>query len=523
MQSILTLDLSTTPAEVLLCEVDGNLIEVTERRAVDLTYLTRREVLISPDFASMHSGQNGTGSATATSGGTATGEQDEDSPELELGAERLQAVINTLPVNWTNPVIIVPPVDSLSLNIDLPFGDSKSIAKIIDLEVQDVVPFEVQEFLVHYRALGVPNTNSPAGTLSSKGSFDVFVSLIPKLVVKNVLALCRKAGIEPFIVTTSGSSVGAVYDIAKDYFKDNSAIIVCEDPYYHLATFIGGQLRSERVIRREIGTEESLGYQRVFTEIRLSIGAVERRYSHRIEHTYVTGQVARLPQLQQILGRPAERFTLQDVVKAPFDVKGVSCLASVFARDDATQSILTNFRSREFSYSPRFHELVSGLRTTAGYFMAALSAVMVSLLVLYFAREYRLSKMDAALKSEIRLIIPDFPMTDENILTSLRNSETALSDQLGALGSPSKITPLDALVEISRDLPVTISGLSTQVLKVTNSRITLEGIAPDLSAIDKVEKALRSNRRAYSKVSVNTGSSTGSHGYRFTVDIVLNQ
>ena len=512
MQSILTLDLSTTPAEVLLCEVEGSLIEVIERRAVDLNYLTNRDVLLSPEFA------------TARNGGVPAGDDgsaNEDLPELELGAERLQAVLNTLPPNWTNPVVIVPPVDSLSLNIDLPFGDTKSIGKIIDLEVQDVVPFEVEEFLVHYRALGAPNSSSE--TTQNKSGFDVFVSMIPKRVVRNVLALCRKAGLEPFIVTTSASSVGAVYGIAKDYFKDNSALIVCEDPYYHLATFIDGELRSERVIRRESSAEESIGLQRVFTELRLSIGAVERRYSRRIEHTYITGQVNKLSQLQQVLGRSAERFSLQDVVKAPSDVKGVGCLASLFARDDAPHPILTNFRSREFSYSPRFHELISGLRNTAGYFMAALTSVMIALLALYFAREYRLSKMDKALKNQIRLVIPDFQGNDDNVLTSLRDSETALSDQLGALGSPSKITPLDALVEISKDMPTSISGLSTQVLKVTSSRITLEGIAPDLSAIDKVEKALRGNKHAYGKVSVNTGSSTGTKGYRFTVEIVLNQ
>jgi hypothetical protein len=100
-------------------------------------------------------------------------------------------------------------------------------------------------------------------------------------------------------------------------------------------------------------------------------------------------------------------------------------------------------------------------------------------------------------------------------------SEGKLTEELGVLASPAKVSPLDALLEILRLLPDS-EGLAITNIKITSTTAKITGTAPALSAIENAGKALRANRGVFSKITSVPGSSNASR-FNFTVDLVLAQ
>jgi hypothetical protein len=140
---------------------------------------------------------------------------------------------------------------------------------------------------------------------------------------------------------------------------------------------------------------------------------------------------------------------------------------------------------------------------------------------LYGVRGFNLSKSHESLVNELRTVVPDLPTESEDLRSALSAAETKLSEDLGVLGSPAKITPLDALSEITRLIP-TDNGITILSLKISGTRATLTGIAPELSTIENLQKALRANKNLFSKVTATPGAASGSR-FNFNVEMVLAQ
>jgi hypothetical protein len=164
--------------------------------------------------------------------------------------ERLTATIRSLPREWTGASVIIPPHDHLALNLNLPFGDSKNLDRIVDLEVQDVVPFELDDFVVQYSPLGPSSLGGAALAVNDQPtpSYDVHVGLMPRLFVRNLLFFCKAVGIEPNIITVPSSALASVYHLGKDFFKTNSAVVFNRGDEFSMAVFINGEVRVERVL-----------------------------------------------------------------------------------------------------------------------------------------------------------------------------------------------------------------------------------------------------------------------------------
>jgi hypothetical protein len=518
MQSVLCLDLSVSPSEVVVATFgDGGLVSVTQRTTVDLgpfcsSNILRPDLLEQPPVA-----------------------EEEPTPEEleslrlydEVTAARLRLAETLAPLkgSWEAAMVVVPPQSFVSLNVDLPFADPKSIAKILELEVQDVVPFDLDEFVIQHSSV-LPETPSlTAASAAATRGFDVHVGIIPKILIRHVLGLAQGCGLEPELVTSPSSLAAGAFDVASQYFKENAAIIVASPPYFSIAVRVHGRTRLERVVTPPSGAQSPETVKALLSDLRLTIASVERRYGQRIDAVYLFGNGLKPVQLEQTLARPIEEFTMRDLVRLPSSGEvGIAALAPVFFRDDLPASLLSNFRVKEFAYRPKFGALLGVVRKAGNWISVALTLLVVACGVLFAARRYEIGQREAHLVGEIRRVVPDFTVpADGDIIGAIRRQETVLSQQLGALGSPSQASPFDALGAISRDLPTDIPGLQVNMLKIGNSRVDIEGVAPDLSAIAKIEKALKDKRGMYKKVSAKAGSASGSRGYRFSVEISLGE
>jgi hypothetical protein len=536
MQWILGIDFSTQPCELTISKVEGSVVEIVDYKTVEIPLLNDRDLLSKTDITPLIiSPKHRTGERSGT-------EHDDDhdigdQPEpTDPTAQRVNTSITTLretiaglEYQWTAVSVIIPPHDHLALNLNLPFGDAKNLNRIVDLEVQDVVPFELEDFLVQYAPLG-PMTHGSAA-LDSKESaavaYDVHVGLMPRAFVRNILEVCKAAGIEPNILTVPSSALGGVYHLGKDFFTTNSAVIFNRGDEYSMAVFINGEVRVERVLYASkllAGTPLQPGehpLRPIFTALKLMLAASERRYDSRIENVYILGREIKGTNLQQLLGRPVQGLQMKDFIKVGDAPVGISALGVPFATDETTIAPLSNFRTREFSFTPKIAEFLRAFLGSSRYLLTAVGSVAVTLVIVYAIRAYNLASIKSSLTEQIRAVIPGFAPDSSDIRAALMKSEGKLTEELGVLASPAKVSPLDALLEILRLLPDS-EGLAITNIKITSTTAKITGTAPALSAIENAGKALRANRGVFSKITSVPGSSNASR-FNFTVDLVLAQ
>ena len=553
MQWILSIDLSAQPCDLSLSAVEGNQLEVMEAATATIPLLSEREILCKRDLVPIFETIEAEIRRAIRKGGDESAEADADAPESERldtpseseddtteealsddpiyalakeSVQNLREAISRLP-EWSAVSVIIPPHDHLALNLNLPFGDAKNLDRIVDLEVQDVVPFELEDFLVQYSSLGPITQGGAALDLKAEPNlqYDVHVGLMPRLFVRNILHLCKAAGLEPNIMTVPSSALGSVYHLAKDFFTTNSAVVFNRGDEFSMAVFVNGEVRVERVlyaskIHAPIDANDH-PLKAVFTALKLMLAATERRYNTRVENVYLLGREVKGTNLQQLFGRPIQGLNMKDFIKGSSSTGGLSPLSAPFAADESTHAPLSNFRTRELSFTPKIGEFLRALVGTAKYFQIALGAVAIGVLLTYLVRAYTISAIQSSLTEQIATVIPGFTAPPSEIRSELLKAEGKLTEELGVLASPAKVSPLDALLEILKLLP-TGESVTINTIKISGTKAQITGTAPQLSSIEVVGKALKGSSGVFSKVTATPGSSAQGK-FNFTVELILAQ
>lgn len=511
MQHVLSIDLTLEPARFVVVGIEGRKVEVVEAHSFPMGDWVRgtRGVLMN--------GARDTGASLNGSGAHPSG-------ETETEVLRPFDVIRSIKTPWINSVVTIPAYSYLSLNLELPFNSPKNVNKILDMEVQDVVPFDVGDFLLEHRAL----------TQLENGSYDIHVSLIPKLVMQELLARCHASDFEPFMVTTAASAMAGLYHLAPDYFGSDSAIVFGREPLYSVTTRVAGTVRSDRVINRGLldvkagaPVESPEGAKRaLLTELKLSLASAERRYKKTIENVYVADSPFRGVELQQALGRTTSSIQIQEFVKVTDERDSLAALAAVFAQDLQAPPVLSNFRVREFSYRPQLREILQGARALLPLVIAALVLAVVALVTVYTMRETRISRLRDAVARHIRQVVPAGKLQEGSEIASLQGEIKALQDQLRNLRAPSTLSPIDYLAEISEDVgavkETTGSNIAISSIRITASSVTVEGTSPNYEDVEKLEAALNKKPKIYCKVLKKPTSSGGvgsTVGFRFDLTL----
>lgn len=527
MQCVLGIDFSCQPCELTLSQVSGAQVEVLKRLTVSLPLFSDREALCSGDLAAaLHAKRDPSTAENIVEGDGALDPSTSpiDRERLDTTVQKLREAIGSFEPVWTASAVILPQNDFLALNLDLPFGDPKNLDRIVDLEVQDVVPFELDPFFVQYVPLGQSNA---APVEAPQKQYDVHIGILPRPVVQNVLELCKKAGLEPNVLTVPSSAIGAVYHLARDYFVGNSAVVFNRGDEYCISVFINGEVRVERsvfasqIIPANATSEkrqESL--QHIFTALKLVLASAERRYDTKIEKVYLLGREVKAANASQLFGRPLEGLPMKEVITGSEAATGLAPLTAIFAQDDATAAPLSNFRSRQFSFTPKLSEFIRALAGTRRYAVRALAGVVLSAGVVFASRQYVLHSSEKALILRVQKVIPGFTAEPGKVVEALAKAEGKLGQELSAFGSRSKFSPADALVEVIKVVP-NGSGISITSLRVTGEKVSLQGTASEVAAVERFSKALGSREDIFAKVDYKNAKTTT--GFSFTVDITLAQ
>lgn len=500
MDNILSIDISLTEARASVLKVEERKIEVIESHSVALT---------PEHIRSLHS------PASADVTDTEQNEEPADTPETEPPdpaepTRSLTGLLESIRSPWSSSVAIIPPFDSTSLNIKLPFGDPRSLDKIIDMEVQDIVPFSTDEFLIqHHVVAALPN-----------GTFEVHVTLIPKNYIRSVLQVFKECQLEPLIMSTPCAALEAAFHLAPEYLEEHSALVLLRDNQLHTVFAIGGETRVERVISSpgENGHVPDLGELTSLTDLKLTIASVEQTYEQKISKVYFIGGRSDGEKLRKGLGREVEYLATSDLIKGSPSKDDLAGISSVFVRDINPPQIITNFRTREFSYNPELKELFRGLKMLSPYFLSLIIALVLCAGGVYGMRAYREASLRSMMKAQIERVSTTIQLREGSEVASLRGQIGKLKSQLQHIGSAAKYSPLSSLLEISSILS-RLSDKNFTELEIKGDKVKLKGYAPSHSHIRKMKEAFQKRKPVRCRIKKDDVSSSGGSRISFTFHI----
>ncbi len=526
MQTILSLDISTSPALIQVVGVDQQAITVLESASSLLEGLFSRKNLLGLE-------QQTTPEATSTESSTPAKEPSQEAsqhPEtqptsrpkdeaLDRGINALRDLLVSLKTPWTSSVVIAPPFDFLSLNLNLPFGTPKNIEKILDFEVQDRVPFEIDEFLLEHQVIGQ----------TSPKNFDVHVGAIPKICISNILKICRKVDLDPIVLTTPSSTLETLLSLKGELFPSTFAFILERNSYTCFAYVLDGKLKCDRYFEKNSHSEEEIPQQDLdyawqqllASQYEITTREVEKRYGKSIDRAFLIDERSIPGPLQLQSNRLIEPLRLSDILAEAGGLACSSSFSAIFARDITPPPALSNFRAREFTYSLRLGELIKGLRRLSPYLLAVLACLIVVLASVYVLKENANMRLRIAMHETIHKVIPDLALENGKESAAIQAKNFDMEGQLKELGSQSKFSPLDSLLEISRHFPVS-GGVSIRSLDIKGNQIKIEGGADNYTEIDAIEKALKARKNTYCRINKDISSSSmlgrpGSKGFVFDI------
>lgn len=489
-EQILCVDASVEPAQAVVVRVDGTRLTVVKRAQLSLDAVFAELRSNGAIIRSGSDAQNGNGTA----------------PKSEPPREKWAHGLKT---EWTNAILLVPPQDFLALSIELPFGDPQKVNRVVDLEVQDNVPFEVDEFLLQHSTMGQLADNQ----------FDVYVSMLPRETIREMLSASNHLGFDPLVVSVPTACAAALFSLAPHFFAKNSAVLIARDPYFYLAVAFDGVVRIERalLLRRNSapsGIPSPTERHALVLNLRLSIAAAEQRYGSQIEALYLVEEEAQGGQyvpafgsqeIQQTIGRKVVPVRLRDFVEAPDSRQALLGLSAIYGCDERETRPPTNFRTREFSFRPPLTVLLAGLRSLMPTVLLALTVLALVLAGVYLSRQFAINDLRDHVRGQIREILPEVEMADGLELDTLKSEAARLEIQLKDFGTTARMSPLDVMHQITQDFPSS-EGVTLQYVSIQGSTVKIEGSAPDYSKLERIERAFQRRKSVYCRVRSTTPS-----------------
>ena len=384
--------------------------------------------------------------------------------------------------------------------IDMPFADPKRIAQTLAFEIENYVPWDLDEVVLDYKIVD-----------SSRDGAQVLAAMVSEERLDSQLRALSEVGIDPRHLTVDAAALALLAPESDDC----AAILNIEDDGTQLCVIAEGTCRWVRSLDRggkfldgKVGiggkSWEGAGaspLERWGVEIRTSLLAAEDAGAPAIEKVYLCGDSTRLDalceSLSAALGVSVETLQLpppsRNAEHAPRPEPEHSlCYALALAGLAEGRKKSVEFRKGRFAY-----QADSQLQTKLA--LAALAAVLLLVVGgvgLHFAKNAalkgELKDTNAQLVASVQEAFPTVPasalLSAESVMSVMHEQVAGVDERIENLTGP-KLTPLVALRELSLIMPASIKVDVNEYL-VNNEMIRIQAKTDSFGSVDTIEAAI---------------------------------
>lgn len=452
----------------------------------------------------------------------------------------IQAVLEDNALEWDDIICAVPGDKIATRLITLPFGNMRKIDQTVDFEVENYIPFELEEVVFDYHASVIDkNLSKVLVAYANKGEF-----------VRN-LTLLNNAGVDPRVVCVEGAelinlmhfglvppeSSYAIVDIGHSKTtvtigRGKKLILTRTIPIagrhineaicnrLHLPIDEAARLKveaghisleeSSQVDELTRGMNEAIKnlMDELLIHVRQTFFSYKDEEGEAISGIYLCGGTSRLPGLDQYIS-----------YKLRQNVTFLDCTDFHFSRLDKTEvhpSVVAqalalalrgvamgrgsgiNFRSGEFAYRGSAKKIGGGVRQAA-----AAATIIIFLGILYFGVQYcALNKKTERVTVDIATLVSQaLPDVSKQMIKSptsgialLKSKRTDVADRMTKLEDALGISSLDVLKEVSSRLPPRDElQVDIEDFSMSRGRIRMAGRTISFEAVDKIANSLEAS------------------------------
>ena len=439
--------------------------------------------------------------------------RDQHSEDLEI----LRNAVESLETPWYDSLVLLGSGETLSLNLNLPFKDPKQIERIVSLEVQDEVPFDIEDFQV---ATYLPNSSASSET-------EVHISLAPKELITKVLALCQEVDLDPQIICANDTALASFLNLAPKYFAREAALIGFDGQGYSVVFASNGSARCSTYVQTHSGVSASSTgsfnsdqSEDILRVLKLAYSSLQNSSGIHPTKAYVLPNPIDINSIQKALGCVVEALEVKEFVKNPF---GLDSLATVATTSNSLKlnKIFANFRCGELSYSPQLSGLLKVGREIRPYFLTFFVMLMLSYFGLNTIRNARIDALQAQSTEMIKQYFPESELSGSATKGQIDLSINNLRQRLEELASFTAVSPLKVLHSLSQDLNMPESKAKVYQLQIKDNRINIKGSAPRYSDIDQLKATLEKIPSRYCSVEFSDNRSNvpkGNRGFELKIE-----
>lgn len=371
--------------------------------------------------------------------------------------------------------------------VTLPFSDRKRIEKALPFELEDIVPFSLEDMELDHLMLDRPG----AGTDSKKES-EVLGLMVPKTVLRQHLDLLDSAGIDPQVVAPSFSGLS---HIAKMIPVEGCALFIDSND---LCLKNGSTVLAYRSFSSSLPTGG----------IRHTIKVLETEHAVLIEKAYLLSENETARTELADLGISVERIEPDFNGKKALDPVSLGLALSEQG----------NFRKGEFAY--RLVDEGSRKRRNTLIIAGAIALVLfaVNIGVKYYVVQSSYTKLDSEIRDIFRQTFPNAKVTADP-LRQLRTRIDEARKKFGVLGSGS--SALDMMKAVTDGVPPEVR-VNFHDFLLEGDRLKLAGEVASFESVDKLKSALL-KAKPFSEVLVQDTRMGVNDKVKFRFEIKLKQ
>ena len=422
----------------------------------------------------------------------------------EASSDALSSLPN-LPPNITSSIAVAAPQKVLYKKSVLPFFDQKKVDQILPLQLQDTLPFDVDDFVISNRILGTKQgTEHP-----------IISTLMPVEEVGKTLAAASALGLEPKILTTRSSALAALALAHADRLGEVCGILAAGSGYCSLALIAQNNI----VLLRDFPLSEAhtpLSSSHI-SHIKSSLKAAEQECGQKFPLLYVVADsqtaqlcakelscnVRELPLGQLLINRTSKELDAGEVFWA------LGIISAETSSSKSLQNSLINLRKGSFAYQPVWGNLWAAIKEELLFFILFAVFLTAWCFTLVYNTSQSLSAVNKKITEMVSLAIPEEKLPTGGEVSEIEERVSKIEDQLRGIGSLSSLSPLETLRELSQVIGPDID-LDLDSLSIGHSRLTFRGTVPNHPTTGVLEEVLKKQKEFCSVNITPMGSSRGS-------------
>jgi type II secretion system protein L len=403
--------------------------------------------------------------------------------------EELADILREKSREWARARIVtsIPGNQFSQRSVTFPFGDRKRVEKALPFELEDSLPFSLDEVVLDHI---VPD-RAEAGA-GKKTEILVTGIMVPKTVLRQHIDLLASAGIDPQVVVPS--YIGLLC-IAKTL------------PVEGIVVFVDGRdlcVKDGNAVMacRSFSTLQTTG------GIRHTLKALEIEHTVQIEKAVLLSENNSLRDELTDLGLSVEQITP--------DFSGGKAEDAVSLGLALCEQV--NFRKGEFAYRAEDVGIRKQRRTLIIAAAAAALFAAVNIGVKYYLVQSSYNKLDREIRELYRQAVPD-AKTAADPVRQLRTRLDESKNKFGVLGSGS--SALDAMKAVTEGVPKEVR-VSFQEFLLEGDRLKLAGEAASFESVDKIKAELQ-KAESFTEVAVLDTRMGVDNKVKFRFELKLKQ